>query len=500
MSVIVQLNSVFMAKGDNYMTPDQYARSNKKVFQINLIIAFTALLMVVLDAATHGMSLGLVIEIVAVLAGVLQMTVGFIKFRETRFGAVVILGGPTLYYIIIMIIQNDMIFYAFAIPVMLSCILYLDLRLYVVGQMTMTIGGLIVLVRNLIATGSIPRDHFVAGFIIILAGIAGIESLKMRRTLVREDDEAIKKGQETQEKTRIQMVEIAKEITGLFDEAHGEVDELKSIIGRNHDGMREIAGSTGSTAAAVTEQSHQIADIHEQTEVADAKRNQMVEMSESTQKAVIDGTKVIDQLKDKTANVVEMSDKTVASTKAVTEKVEKVEKIVGSIISISKQTNLLALNASIEAARAGEAGKGFVVVADEIRQLSEQTSSASNQITSIMQELSADVQNAVDSTNAAAESVKAQDILIRETADTFEEIGENVGNLIGRFNDIGTSIEAIGRSATEINNNIASLAATSEQVAALSGMGEEGARTAVEKFDEFDILLKGIYDQAQRLK
>ena len=282
----------------------------KKYFrsQINLIIAFTALLMVVLDAATHGMSLGLVIEIVAVLAGVLQMAVGFIKFRETRFGAVVILGGPTLYYMIIMIIQNDMIFYAFAIPVMLSCILYLDLRLYVVGQMAMTIGGLIVLVRNLIATGSIPRDHFVAGFIIILAGIAGIESLKMRRTLVREDDEAIKKGQETQEKTRIQMVEIAKEITGLFDEAHGEVDELKSIIGRNHDGMREIAGSTGNTAAAVTEQSHQIADIHEQTEVADAKRNQMVEMSESTQKAVIDGTKVIDQLKDKTANVVEMSD------------------------------------------------------------------------------------------------------------------------------------------------------------------------------------------------
>ncbi|WP_022776975.1 hypothetical protein [Butyrivibrio sp. AE3009] len=222
------------------MTPDQYARSNKKVFQINLIIAFTALLMVVLDAATHGMSLGLVIEIVAVLAGVLQMTVGFIKFRETRFGAVVILGGPTLYYIIIMIIQNEMIFYAFAIPVMLSCILYLDLRLYVVGQMTMTIGGLIVLVRNLIATGSIPRDHFVSGFIIILAGIAGIESLKMRRTLVREDDEAIKKGQETQEKTRIQMVEIAKEITGLFDEAHGEVDELKSIIGRNHDGMRKL--------------------------------------------------------------------------------------------------------------------------------------------------------------------------------------------------------------------------------------------------------------------
>ncbi|NDY73915.1 hypothetical protein DO021_19455 [Desulfobacter hydrogenophilus] len=53
--------------------------------------------------------------------------------------------------------------------------------------------------------------------------------------------------------------------------------------------------------------------------------------------------------------------------------------VVETITEISSQVNLLALNVSIEVARAGEADKGFAVVANEIKELANQTADASSQ-------------------------------------------------------------------------------------------------------------------------
>lgn len=64
------------------------------------------------------------------------------------------------------------------------------------------------------------------------------------------------------------------------------------------------------------------------------------------------------------------------SLEEVENSVHGFDEVNDSIIKISNQTSMLALNAGIEAARTGEAGRGFTVIANRVKELSEQSKDA----------------------------------------------------------------------------------------------------------------------------
>lgn len=115
------------------MSREHFMRANKTVYRVNVIIVVVATLMVFLDMAVHGVGPALIAELLFCLAGLGIMTFGYFKFKDKRLGAVLIMFGSTVMYIVVMLIQNDMMFYAFAVPVMFSCVTYLDLRLLIEG-------------------------------------------------------------------------------------------------------------------------------------------------------------------------------------------------------------------------------------------------------------------------------------------------------------------------------------------------------------------------------
>jgi len=94
-----------------------------------------------------------------------------------------------------------------------------------------------------------------------------------------------------------------------------------------------------------------------------------------------------------------------AGTSGLEEDIKAVANVADQVQAIAKQTNLLALNATIEAARAGDAGKGFAVVASEVKQLSDETRKATDQIGATLKSLHAKLGQFVAQTEAARQSI-----------------------------------------------------------------------------------------------
>ncbi|WP_147262180.1 methyl-accepting chemotaxis protein [Thalassospira xiamenensis] len=143
---------------------------------------------------------------------------------------------------------------------------------------------------------------------------------------------------------------------------------------------------------------------------------------------------------------------------------QEIGEILNLIQDIAAQTNLLALNATIEAARAGDAGKGFAVVAQEVKNLANQTGTATDRIAQRITGIQTTTGIAVQAITTIRDSITGIHETVGEMSAAVDEQQEFVA-------EIASNVEQSATAASEMNATIAQVStAADDNLKAVDGL------------------------------
>lgn len=263
----------------------------------------------------------------------------------------------------------------------------------------------------------------------------------------------------------------AEKLRNIFGQTVTTAEEVQvttqKMVDDGHDliGTIEQASSVVTSVAAAAEQvSTSIATVAAAAEEMSASIREISSNANEAAKVAMEATEVAAKTNETVTKLGESS--------------QEIGEVIETITAVAEQTNLLALNATIEAARAGDAGRGFAVVASEVKDLAAETTTATADVASRIEQIQVDTGHAVDA--------------ISQISDIIAQINDFQATIAAAVEEQTATTNEMTKSITEASSGSTEIAANINEIAEATNNSADNLRDSVGRAE-------GVVNQAQGL-